>query len=209
MAPLQPTRPRWQRGLWDLIMIGRRNLLVGAASFAALAVSRAQAEQPILTDDGLYKQPWFLESFLDLGDDLEDAAKQGKRFVVMWELKGCPYCKETHFVNFAQPRIADYVKTNFEVLQLNIIGSRKVTDFDGTELSEKELAAKYGVRFTPTFQFFGEAAATMKTLPPIKREVARAPGYMLPDDFLAMFRYVREKAYESKSFRDYVKSLSG
>src|SRR5215471_20779749 len=137
-----------------LIMIGRRNLLVGAASFAALAVSRAQAEQPILTDDGLYKQPWFLESFLDLGDDLEEAAKEGKRFVVLWELRGCPYCKETHFINFAQPRIADYVKTNFEVLQLNIIGSRKVTDFDGAELAEKELAAKYGVLFTPTFQFF-------------------------------------------------------
>ena len=132
-------------------MIGRRNLLVGAASFVALVASRARAEQPILTDDGLYKQPWFLESFLDLADDLEGARKEGKRFVIMWELKGCPYCKETHFVNFAQARIADYVKTNFEVLQLNIIGSRKVTDFDGAELSEKELAAKYGVRFTPTF----------------------------------------------------------
>jgi thioredoxin-related protein len=188
-------------------MIGRRNLLGGAASFAALAVSRAQAEQPILTDDGLYKQPWFLESFLDLGDDLEGASKEGKRFAIMWELKGCPYCKETHFVNFTQPRIADYVKTNFEVLQLNIIGSRKVTDFDGAELSEKELAAKYAVRFTPTFQFFGERAATLKNLPPVKREVARSAGYMLPDDFLAMFRYVREKAYESKSLRDYLKAM--
>jgi len=188
-------------------MIGRRNLLVGAASFAAFVTSRARADQPILTDDGLYKQPWFLESFLDLGDDLEGADKEGKRFVVMWELKGCPYCKETHFVNFAQPRIADYVKTNFEVLQLNIIGSRKVTDFDGVELSEKELAAKYSVRFTPTFQFFGENAAVLKSLPPAKREVARSPGYMLPEDFLAMFRYVREKAYESKSFRDYLKAM--
>ena len=76
----------------------------------------------------------------------------------MWELKGCPYCKETHFVNFAQPRISDYIHDNFEVLQLNIIGSRKVTDFDGKEIGEKELAAKYGVRFTPTFQFFRESA---------------------------------------------------
>jgi thioredoxin-related protein len=148
-----------------------------------------------------------LESFLDLSDDLEGARKEGKRFVIMWELRGCPYCKETHLVNFAQPRITDYVKTNFEVLQLNIIGSRKVTDFDGIELSEKELAAKYGVRFTPTFQFFAEAAAPLKDLPPAKREVARSPGYLLPDDFLAMFRFVREKAYESKSFRDYLKAL--
>jgi thioredoxin-related protein len=188
-------------------MIRRRNLLMGVASFVALVASRARAEQPILTDDGLYKQSWFLESFLELADDVEAARKEGKRFVVMWELKGCPYCKETHFVNFAQARVADYVKANFEVLQLNIIGSRKVTDFDGAVLSEKELAAKYGVRFTPTFQFFGENAAMLKNLPPAEREVARSPGYMLPDDFLAMFRYVREKAYESKSLRDYVKSL--
>jgi hypothetical protein len=40
-----------------------------------------------------------------------------------------------------------------------------------------------------------------------KREVARSPGYLRPDDFLAMFRYVRDKAYESKSFRDYLKAL--
>ena len=38
------------------------------------------------------------------------------------------------------------------------------------------------------------------------REVARAPGYFRPDDFLAMFRFVREKAYETKSLRDYLKS---
>ena len=189
------------------ILLSRRNMMLGAASFAAMGVSRARAEGPILTDDGLYKESWFFESFLDLGDDLESARKEGKRFVVMWELKGCPYCKETHFVNFAQPRIADYVKTNFEVLQLNIIGSRRVTDFDGSEMSEKELAAKYGVRFTPTFQFFAEGSTSLKNLPLTQREVARAPGYMRPDDFLAMFRYVREKAYETKSFRDYLLSL--
>jgi Thioredoxin-related protein len=185
-------------------MTTRRNLLIGAVSLAVIGSARAE---PMLTDDGLYKEPWFLESFLELADDLEAAHKQGKRFVIMWELKGCPYCKETHFVNFARGDISDYIKANFEVLQLNIIGSRKVTDFDGAELSEKAMAAKYGVRFTPTLQFFPERAGPLKGQEPAKREVARLPGYMRPDDFLAMFRYVREKAYESKSFRDFVKSL--
>lgn len=185
--------------------IDRRKVWMGIAALP-LGGFAARAE-PILTDDGLYKEPWFLESFLDLADDLDAARKQGKRFAVMWELRGCPYCKETHFVNFAQPKISDYIRSNFEVLQLNIIGSRKVTDFDGQEISEKELARKYNVRFTPTFQFFAENADAMKSTAPASREVARAPGYMQPDDFLALFRYVREKAYEGKTFREFLKTL--
>jgi thioredoxin-related protein len=186
------------------MLIDRRALLIGGAS-VALSGTLAQGEA-VLTDDGLYKEPWFLESFLDLAEDLDGAQAQGKRFALMWELRGCPYCRETHLVNFAQPRISDYVRANFEVLQLNIIGSRKVTDFDGQEMSEKSLAAKYGIRLTPTVQFFGERSAQLKVLAPDKREVARAPGYLRPDDFLTLFRYVREKAYQSKSFREFLKS---
>ena len=136
---------------------------------------RLRAE-PLLTDDGLYRQPWFLESFLELADDLQAAAKSGKRFAVMWELRGCPYCRETHLVNFARPDIENYVKANFDILQLNIIGARKVTDFDGKEVAEKALAAKYGVRFTPTLQFFPESADGLSHTSPDKREVARAAG---------------------------------
>ena len=187
----------------------RRSLLIAAAASGVTAVAPARAEEAAtLTSDGIYREPWFLQSFLNLGDDLETARSGGKRFAIMWELKGCPYCRETHLVNFAQARITDYVKANFEITQLNIIGSLPVTDFDGTELTEKALAAKYGVRYTPTFQFFGEDAARMKTIAPKEREVARAQGYLRPDDFLGMFRYVREKAYEKGSLRDFLKSQS-
>jgi thioredoxin-related protein len=183
----------------------RRGLLLGAAA-GAIATPRAFAKELQLTPEGLIAEPWFLESFLDLPDDLASTTKEGKRLAIMWELRGCPYCRETHLVNFAQPRIVDYIKANFEVLQLNIIGDRKVTDFDGSELSEKALAAKYAVRFTPTFQFFRDTPGAMKGLPPAKREVARAPGYLRPDDFLAFFRFVREKAYDKGSFRDFLKA---
>jgi thioredoxin-related protein len=190
-------------------MTTRRGLMVGAAALSAASLGARVRAEPMLTEDGLYRQPWFLESFLELGDDLDGAAKAGKRFAIMWELKGCPYCRETHLVNFARPDIEEFIKANFEVLQLNIIGSRPVRDFDGTEISEKALAAKYGVRFTPTFQFFPEKAAELAGKPADKREVARAPGYLRPDDFLALFRFVREKGYETKSFRDYLRSARG
>ena len=121
-------------------------------------------------------------------------------------MRGCPYCKETYLVNFAQPRISDYVKTNFEVLQLNIIGSRKVTDFDGEEAVREEFGAQIRAAFFADLPVLPRAGRGSKALAPAKREVARLPGYLRPDDFLLLFRYVRDKAYEGKSFRDYVKA---
>lgn len=186
----------------------RRYLLLGAASLAVSLAAPAGADDKELqlSPEGLITEPWFLQSFLDLSEDLAGAQKEGKRLAIVWELRGCPYCRETHLVNFAQSRIVDYIRANYEILQLNIIGDRKVKDFDGAELSEKALAAKYGIRFTPTFQFFPESPAGLNDLSPVKREVARAPGYLRPDDFLAFFRFVREKAYEKGSFRDFLKS---
>jgi thioredoxin-related protein len=187
-------------------MTTRRALIVGSGALALSAGFAGCADAAIPTDDGLYREPWFVESFLELADDLETARAHGKRLALIWELKGCPYCRQTHLVNFARPDIADFVKANFDVLLLNIVGSRKVTDFDGTELTEKQFAAKYGVRYTPTIQFFPETLADLKGKIGDKREVARITGYLEPDDFIAMFRYVQSHAYESQSFRDFLKS---
>lgn len=187
-----------------------RRLFLGAAGASLLTplASPARAElQP--DDDGLYREPWFLQSFLDLREDLEAAHAAGKRFAVMWELKGCPYCRETHFVNFADPAVTGYIRENFDILQLNFIGAKKVTDFDGSSIAEKEFAARYNVRFTPTIQFFPEAATGLGARAPLEREVARAPGYLRPQHFLAMFRYVREKGYDKGSFRDYLARAGG
>jgi thioredoxin-related protein len=159
-------------------MTTRRDLILGGGA-ALMAGTSARAEA-VLSEDGLYREPWFVESFLEIGDDLEQAARRGKRFAVMWELRGCPYCRETHLVNLARPDIAAFVRDNFDVLQLNIVGSRKVTDFDGSELGEKQFAARYGVHFTPTIQFFPVSAAGLKDKDPAKREVARIAGYLRP-----------------------------
>jgi len=128
----------------------RRQILAGSAAFALARPARALAPG----DDGLYKQPWFLDSFLELGDDLTSAAAEGRGLVVLFEQAGCPYCRELHAVNFARPEIADFLTAHFDVVQLDLWGSRAVLDFDGEELEERALAAKWGVNFTPTTVLF-------------------------------------------------------
>lgn len=173
---------------------------------AFLAASAARAEDgPVLSEEGLYTESWFLQSFLDLRDDLAEATDAGKRFVIMWELKGCPYCRETHFVNLQDPEIKAFLKENFVILQLNLQGSRAVVDFDGEELEERALARKYGVRYSPTFMFLPASGDGLADRPAGEREVARLPGYFRPPHFLAMFRYVHEEAYSKEKFRSYLR----
>lgn len=190
-------------------MIDRRSMLfatvgVAAAGLTGATGARAEHFKPELNDDGLYEEPFFIQSFLDLKEDLVMAHDQGKRFAVMWELKGCPYCKETHLVNFADHEIREFVSENFDILQLNIVGARQVTDFDGEVLSEKKLAQKWGVRFTPTTNFFSEDPGAAAGQSGHDVEVARMPGYFKPPHFLAMYRYVAEQAYEDMDFQAYL-----
>jgi thioredoxin-related protein len=182
----------------------RRLLAAAAACLCALGLPRGGRAQA-LSEDGLHRQPWFLDSLLELADDLEAATAAGKRFAVLWELRGCPFCKKMHEVNFARPEIVQFVRERFDILQLNIIGDREVVDFDGERLPEKRLAAKYGVRGTPTFQFFPERAAGLGPLPAREREVARAGGYIEPGPFLAMFRFIVERGYERGSLAEVLK----
>jgi thioredoxin-related protein len=186
-----------------MTILSRRLLLAGtAAVLAAPNLARAEA---VLTDDGLYRQPWFIDSLLELADDLDAAAEKGKRLAVMWELKGCPYCRDTHLINFARPDIEQYVKERFDVLQLNIIGAREVTDFDGEKLGEKQMAAKYGLRGTPVLQFFPEHSQGLGAKPPREREMLRSFGYQPPDEFKQMFVFVAERIYERMTFREYLR----
>jgi len=195
-------------------MISRRHfntLAVGAAAGLALTpqtVFGAGAEkyEPVLGENGHYTQPWFLESFLEVADDLEEATGQGKRFAIMWELEGCPYCRETHFVNFGVPEIREYVQENFVILQLDVKGSREVVGFDGKTMSEKAFAKANGVRFTPTIQFFPETFDGLSDDARVKPEIARMPGYFRPFHFLTMFQFVNEKGYEKQDFRAYLKA---
>jgi thioredoxin-related protein len=189
----------------EMHMLTRRSLLASAGAgvvAAHVAPARAAAK---LGEDGLYHLDWYLESFLDLAEDLTAASAKGKRFAIMWGLKGCPACKRMHLVHFADPKIEAYIRDNFEILHLNHIGARIVTDFDGRKLGEKALAASYGIQFTPSIQFFPEDAASVGRATGKTREVARMPGLLDPPEFLGMFRYVREKAYETTPFADWIK----
>src|SRR3989442_6829966 len=123
---------------------------------------------------------WFTETFLDFREDVAQAAREGKRLMILFEEDGCPYCKELILTNFSQKTIADKARKKFLAVSLNIWGDREVTWTDGKKFSEKRLAAFLKIQFTPTLLFFDERGGI----------VARLNGYYPPPRFAAVLEWV-------------------
>ena len=91
------------------------------------------------------------------------------------------------------------------MVQLNLWGSREVTDFDGEVLTEKRLAEKWGVRFTPTIQFFPDDVKKIGSRPGNKAELVRVPGYFKPFHFFMLFQYINIRSNEKEpNFQRYL-----
>ena len=181
---------------------------VGLLAFLiAAALPAAHAEdllpEPTVADTGLHEQDWFLQSFLDVGEDLAGAQAAGKGLVVIFEQAGCPYCREMHQVNLRHPALVEQVRANFEVLQLDLRGSREVTDTDGEALAERDLARKWGVVFTPTLIFLAKDADPAGK-PASQAAAAVMPGYFKPFHFASMFDYVAAGAYRDRHFQEFI-----
>lgn len=132
-------------------------------------------------------------SFLDLKTDAQEAAVEGKTLMLLFEQEGCSYCIALRRVNFAEPETADLLRRRFDIVALDIWGSREVVDFAGATMTEKQYAQTFKVHFTPMAVF----------LAPDGKELFRMTGYYRPPEFKAVLQYVAGRRHERESFREY------
>lgn len=135
---------------------------------------------------------WFLSSFLDLNEDIEELSSQNKRLILLFHQPNCPYCHKFITKNLEDKKIKAKILKNFAVIDINMFGDREVTDIDGNTYSEKEFAIKYKVQFTPTVIFFDEKA----------NQVLRLNGYQNIQKLNLALDYVKDK--EQGSYKEYM-----
>lgn len=165
------------------------------AAMLLVMVSTAASPAVELGEDGLHKEDWFSITFRDVADDIREAKASGKRLAMIFEQRGCIYCREIHEKVLTDPRVRDYLKAHFMIVQYNLYGDEEVTDTDGETLSEKTAARKWGVLFTPTILF-------MPVDPPKGKSakdaaVAVMPGAFHKGTFLDMFTWVDQRGYQT------------
>jgi thioredoxin-related protein len=173
---------------------GLRALLMAfCLAISGLAAAAARAAEP--GANAIEIPAWFKETFLDIGEDVREAAAEGRRLMLYFGQDGCPYCRELMRVNFAQKEIADLTRRKFNAVAINIWGDREVTWTDGRARSEKEFAALMKVQFTPTLLFFDEKGAI----------ALRVNGYYPPHTFRAALDYVAGRNEGKLTFAEYLK----
>jgi len=142
--------------------------------------------------------PWFKESFLDLSEDLVEAKQNGRGLILYFHQEGCPYCKKLLNDNFSRPELVSKLTSQYDFIELNMWGDRSVIGFDGGELTEKTLAVKLRVMFTPTLVFINSNG----------KVEFRLNGYYSPHKFNTLLDYLAsEKSLPfSQYYRQVVKS---
>jgi len=167
------------------------------AAFGAGPAATAPAASPQAIDI----PRWFTESFLDFKDEVAEAARSGKRVLVYFGQDGCPYCKALMQANFgaspAAQKITAKTRRHFVAIAMNFWGDREVHWLDGTRGTEKELARRLAVQFTPTLFFLDTDG----------RVVLRLNGYQPPERFAAIVDWVAERHDRNESLADYLARL--
>ena len=116
--------------------------------------SHADSTRLLKFDGAAIESPyWFKESFLEFGDDLAEAAENGKTLMLYFHQAGCPYCFNMIQQNFLDAQLAPFIQQKFDVVALDLWGDRDVVLPDGTELTEKTLATHWKIQYTPTLIF--------------------------------------------------------
>lgn len=141
---------------------------------------------------------WFMNSFMDLNEDIESLKEQNKRLMLFIEQDSCPYCHLFVTKNLQDEETKQLLQEHFGVLDVNMFGNKEMIDTDGEELIEKEFAKKHNIQFTPTIVFFDENS----------KQILRLNGYINIPQFKAALNYVKNKKEKELSFIEYMKKQS-
>jgi thioredoxin-related protein len=147
-----------------------------------------------MVNPGYHDKPaWFKESFLDIREDIGEAAAAGRRVLLYFYQDGCPYCAKLLNDNFGNRAITEKTRSGFDVIAINMWGDREVADLSGVATTEKGFAAALRVQYTPTLLFMDEQG----------KVILRINGYFAPHKFELALDFVAGRHEKKGSFRDF------
>lgn len=116
-----------------------------------------------------------------------------KFFLMHFYFPTCAYCIRMNRHVFNGKSVINYVNKHFHPVLVNIYGNKKILYFNGSYLTEKQLAAKFNITGVPAEIFFT----------PHYRKIFLLPGYWKKSDFMMVSSWVASGKYKIESLRKF------
>lgn len=141
---------------------------------------------------------WFKESFMDMGEDVEEAKEDDKHVMLFMSLKFCPYCTKMLKDNFVEgAKHQPYIEQNFDVIAIDVKGSKEIAINEDQSMTEADYARHLKVQYTPTILFLNQE----------NEIVVRVNGYRSSQNFKYILDYVKNKEYKNMTLTQYVEKV--
>jgi thioredoxin-related protein len=115
---------------------------------------------------------------------LEMAKAQNRPVFLYFHADWCKYCTKLKKITFKDKSVLNYLKDNFISITVD------------TE-KEKDLAKEWGIKGLPNLWF----------LKADNSKISNLPGYVGPEQFLNILKYIRTKSYDKMSFADFLETV--
>ena len=115
-------------------------------------------------------------------------ASEPKMIIVDVYTDWCGWCKKMDKETFTDPKVVDYINSNFYAVKMNAEDNVRTFDFMGKKYTEAQMAAAMRVRSYPNFVVIESKL----------QNIAQLPGYRQPEQFMAGLDELVEKAFRIK-----------
>ncbi len=136
--------------------------------------------------------------WLDFDVAIAKAEEDGKQILVFGMADWCPYCRQMLREVYTDSTVQHAISEYFHPVKLDSDSDRIIT-YDGSEISEQELAAHFGLHSLPTHYFMNSEWIIF----------GQQPGFLPVEIFRPMLEYVGTGAYKELEFDQFIKSGAG
>jgi thioredoxin-related protein len=173
----------WKLGIIAVIVLGGALVLSLGAQEASTAKNSPAATNTPVGDEIAWQK---------YDDGLKLASQSNRPILVDFYTNWCGWCKKMDKTTYADPTVVEYMKTKFVAVKVNA-ESREAIELPSGKIDGRMLARSFGVTGYPSIWFLESDGKKINNL----------PGFVPPERFIHVLRYIGDGVYKSQSFKDY------